>query len=71
MVLASGGWGVRTSLGDSVYLMDSPITIPATSSAMIGGEAIYAAALPGRPVIVQLTPALATNKLNAVTVRYE
>ena len=71
VVLASGGWGVRTSAGDSVYLMDTPVTIPATSSAAINGEAIYAAALPGRPLMVQLTPALATNKLNTVTVRYE
>ncbi|MEI8288673.1 MAG: hypothetical protein WCH99_04325 [Verrucomicrobiota bacterium] len=71
VVLTSGGWGVRTSAGDSVYLMDTPITIPAASSTMIGGEAIYAATLPGRPVMAQLTPALVTNKLNNVTVRYE
>jgi hypothetical protein len=71
VVLASGGWGVRTDVGDRVYLMDAPILTPAGTSAAINGEAIYVAALPGRPVRVQLTPALVTNKLNSVIGRYE
>jgi hypothetical protein len=71
VVLASGGWGVATSVGDSVYLMDTPVTIPATATAAINGEAIYVAALSGRPVLVKLSPAAATNQLNTVTARYE
>lgn len=71
VVLASGGWGVATSKGDSVYLMDTAVTIPATSTAAINGYSIYAANYSGRPVLVQLTPALGTNKLNSITAVYE
>ena len=72
VVLASGGWGVATSVGDPVYLMDTAVTIPigATTNA-INGEAIYVGALPGRPVRVVLTPALVTNRLNSVIGRAE
>jgi hypothetical protein len=72
VVLASGGWGVNTSVGDNVFLMDTPVTLPigATTNAA-NGDAIYVATLPGRPVRVVLTPAFSTNKLNAVVGRYE
>ena len=72
VVLASGGWGVSTGVGDDVYLMDTPVTVPvgATTNVM-NGEAIYVANLSGRPVRVVLTPSLSTNKLNSVIGRYE
>jgi hypothetical protein len=72
VVLASGGWGVATQIGDPVYLMDTATTIPVGAATnAINGEAIYVGALPGRPVRVVLTPASTTNKLNAVTGRSE
>lgn len=72
VVLASGGWGVATQVGDPVYLMDTPTTIPVGAATnAINGEAIYVGALPGRPVRVVMTPALATNRLNAVVGRSE
>jgi hypothetical protein len=71
VVLASGGWGVLTSPGDSVYLMDTAVTIPATATAAINGEAIYVATLPGRPVRVLLSPAEGTNQINSVTAHYD
>lgn len=68
VVLASGGWGVATSAGDSVYQMDSPVTLPiGATTNTANGVAIYVATLPGRPVRVVLTPALSTNKLNSIT----
>jgi hypothetical protein len=72
VVLASGGWGMATSVGDDVYLMDTPVAVPigATTNAM-NGDALYVANLVARPVLVKLTPALATNKLNSVVGRYE
>jgi hypothetical protein len=72
VVLASGGWGVATSVGDSVYLMDTAVTIPigATTNAQ-NGEAIYVAKLVGRPVRAVLTPSLATNKINSAVAHYE
>ena len=71
-IVIAGGWGVAASVGDNVFLMDTPVTLPigATTNAA-NGDAIYVATLPGRPVRVVLTPAFSTNKLNAVVGRYE
>lgn len=72
VVLGSGGWGVATVVGDPVFLMDTPVTLPiGAATNAINGEAIYVSALPGRPVRVVLTPALATNKLVNAVGRYE
>ena len=78
VVLNSGGWGVATTVGDSVYLMGTATTFAAaaassgtTTSAAANGEAIYVAAYQGRPVSVTLTPALVTNKLNNVVAHYD
>lgn len=72
VVLASGGWGVATTVGDNVYLMDTPVTLPVGATTnWASGSAIYSSTLIGRPVRVQLTPSLVTNKLNGVTARYE
>ena len=78
VVLASGGWGVASSVGDSVYLMGTATTLPSpaassgtTTTAAVNGEAIYVASYQGRPVSVTITPALVTNKLNTVIVHYD
>ena len=78
VVLNSGGWAVASSAGDSIYLMGTATTTPApaassgsTTSAAVNGEAIYVGTLGGRPVTVTITPAFATNKLNAVTAHYD
>jgi hypothetical protein len=78
IVLASGGWGVIASPGDSIYLMSSAVTIAApaaasgtTTSATISGEALYVGQYSGRPVTVKITPAFATNKLSSVTAHYD
>jgi len=71
VVLASGGFGTATTVSDSVYVMTAPVTLPigaATNS--LNGDAIFVGS-GGRPVRVVLTPALNTNRLNAVTGRYE
>lgn len=67
VVMTTGGWGVIASPGDNIYIMDTAVTIPvkAESSAQ-NGYAIYSAALPGRPVMVSLGAASATNKLYSV-----
>ena len=72
VVLTTGGWGVATSIGDEIFVMDTAVTIPigATTNYM-GGDAIYVANLPNRPVWVQLSPATTTNRLNSVTARME
>lgn len=72
VVLASGGWGVATSVGDSVYLMDTPVTLPiGATTNWQSGFSIYAATYAGRPVRAVLTPALSTNRLNSITAIYE
>lgn len=72
VVLASGGFGVSSSVNDPVYLMSSATTIPVgqTTNAL-SGFSVFAADNPGRPVRVVLTPALSTNRLNSVTAVYE
>ena len=72
IVLTSGGFGVATSIGDDVFIMDTPVTIPvkAESSAQ-NGDAIYSAALSGRPILVKLGTASTTNKLYSVVSKSE
>ena len=71
VVLATGGWGVIASVGDSIYVMgQSPATrfIGATTNAF-DGDAIYVGNY-GRPVTVLLSPVSAFNSLN-VSVHYD
>jgi hypothetical protein len=77
VVLASGGWGVATSVGDEVELMSSATTIPApaaasgsTTTAAMSGDAIFVGNY-GRIVSATITPALVTNKLNSVSAHYD
>lgn len=71
IVLASGGWGVTVAIDDAVYQMStaSTVLVGATTNA-VNGEAIYVGNY-GRPVRIQLTPALATNRITTATARYE
>jgi len=68
----SAAIGLALPANTEVFLMSSATTIPigATTNAA-NGEAIYVSGLPGRPVRAVLSPALVTNKLNAVVARYE
>lgn len=72
VVLASGGWGVAASVGDAIYQMNSPMTLTEgqTTNAM-NGEAVFVSSLPGRPVMIKLTPALVTNSIPLAVARYE
>ena len=71
VVLGSGGFGVATSVGDPVYLMTSAQVIPlGVGTNWVNSEAIYIGN-PGRPVWLQLGPALVTNKLYSVVGKYE
>jgi len=71
VVLATGGWGVATSIGDDVYLMSSLTSWPVgVGTNVISGDAVYVGNY-GRPVIVQLGLALATNKLYSVSAHYD
>lgn len=72
VVVGSGGFGVATSVGDSLYQMGTATTVPvgATTNFM-SGEALYVGTYQGRPVRVVLTPALVTNILNSVTAHYD
>lgn len=72
VVLASGGWGTNTSVGDTVYLMGNTTTLPVGATTNFqSGTALFSASYPGRPIRAQLTPALTTNKLNSVIFRRE
>lgn len=71
IILGSGGFGTITRAGDSLYTMGE------TNSVFIGattnwqnGEALYVGNV-GRPIKVQLTPALTTNRIRQATAKYE
>lgn len=77
VVLASGGWGVATAVGDEVELMSSATTIPApaaannaTTTAAISGDALFVGNY-GRIVAETITPAFSTNKLNSTSAHYD
>ncbi len=64
VVLASGGWGTNTTVGDDVFIMDTPVNLPiGATTNFSSGFSLYSCSYKGRPMLVQLTPALATNKL--------
>lgn len=72
VVLASGGFGVSSTVGDKVFQMSAATTVPVGAATnILSGYSIYAAAYAGRPVRVVLTPALGTNRLNSVSAIYE
>lgn len=71
IVLATGGWGVIASPGDSIYVMGQSTAtryVGATTNAT-DGDAIYVGNY-GRPVTVLLSPVSAFNSLN-VSVHYD
>lgn len=71
VVLSSGGWGVLPTIGDSVYVMSTPVTLPVGAATnAINGDAIFIGNY-GRPVRVQLTTPLATNNILAASGKYE
>ena len=68
-VLASGGWGVAPSVGDSIYQLGTASTIPVgLGTNAVNGNCIFAGE-PGRPIVVWLGPAGLTNYISA-TVEY-
>jgi hypothetical protein len=70
-VFGSGAFGVLSSVNDSIYFLGASNSIPiGAGTNSINGEAIYVGEV-GRPVYIQLTPALATNRLNTVIGRAE
>lgn len=72
VVLASGGWGVATSAGDQVFLMDTPVTVPVgVGTNAVNGDAIYVTALTGRPLRLVVTPCLASNRIYSAVAKYE
>ena len=72
LVLASGGFGTNTSIGDTVYLMGNTTTLPVGATTNFqSGVALFSATYNGRPIRVQLTPASTTNRLYSVIFRRE
>ncbi|MGH8022433.1 MAG: hypothetical protein ACRED1_02545, partial [Limisphaerales bacterium] len=71
VVTGSGGFGVSPTVGDSLYLMTGPQSwyAGATTNAL-NGDDIFSGNY-GRPVMVQLGPATATNRLNSVSAHYD
>lgn len=71
VVLSGNGFNVATTAGDSFYLMSTPATLPVGAATdVLNGDALFVGNR-ARPVRVQLTPALATNKINTASGRYE
>lgn len=71
VVVGAGGFGVSSSVGDSVYQMGNSVSVPiGATTNWQNGEALYVASLPGRPVRAGLSPAASTNRLT-LTARYE
>ncbi|MGH7942402.1 MAG: hypothetical protein ACREE6_04525 [Limisphaerales bacterium] len=71
VVTGTGGFGVVPSVGDPLYLMTAPQSwfAGATTNAL-NGDDIFSGNF-GRPVIVQLGPATATNRLNSISAHYD
>jgi hypothetical protein len=71
LFLPAGGFGVAAAIGDEIYLMSAATTVPVGATTnWQNGEALFVGTV-GRPVRVLLTPALATNRINAAVARYE
>ena len=71
IVLGANGWNTAANSGSSIYQMSAPATVPVGNTTnSLFSNALYAAP-PGRPLTVTLTPALQTNRLNAVSGRYQ
>ncbi|MGA2750725.1 MAG: hypothetical protein ABSG59_18290 [Verrucomicrobiota bacterium] len=71
VVIGTGGWGIATSVGDNLYQMGPVSSIPvgmATNS--LNGDDIFSANY-GRPLLLQLTPAYATNMLYTASTHYD
>ena len=71
IVVAGGGFGVASSVGDDIYLMGQSTATRYVGSGTnaFDGAAIYVAN-PGRPLTIGIAPGNVTNRLTA-TVRYE
>lgn len=70
LVLASGGWGVNSSVNDDVYQMAAPQVIyTGAGTNALNGVAIFVANQ-GRPVIVSTSTPFTTNRLSSVTAQY-
>ena len=72
IVLASGGWGISAAANADIYQMSAATSpyVVGNSTNWLNGEAIYVGNQ-GRPVMVKLSPALATNQIISATGRYE
>ena len=71
-MLAAGGFGSAVSANDDVYVLGAAgqsLTVGAATNSL-NGEAIYVGNY-GRPVVVKLTPALTTNRINSISVHYD
>jgi len=71
VVLASGGWGVASTVGDDIFQMSSTnyLFIGAATNG-VNGDAIFVGNY-GRPVLIRLTPALVTNAIPLVSAHYD
>lgn len=71
VVLNTGGFGVVPSVGDPVYLM-GPATYwqAGATTNSLDGDDIYSGNY-GRPVMVTLGPATATNRLSSISAHYD
>jgi hypothetical protein len=73
VAVSSGGFGVLPLIGDEIYLMGSVTSFPGGTTNTIlniSGDDIYSGNY-GRPVQVQLTPALATNNIYSASAHYD
>lgn len=72
IVLATGGFGVATSVGDNLYVLNTAVQLPVGATTnVVNGEALFVTALTGRPLLVQIPQVSVTNRLFNVTVHYD
>jgi hypothetical protein len=70
-VVGTGAWGVVAQPGSSIYEMTPPTTIiVGAGTNELSGDDIYSGNY-GRPVLVQLGPVTATNRLSTVSWHYD
>ena len=71
VVLGSGGWGVAATVYSDIYQMGTATTFTVGNNTnSINGDAIYVGNY-GRPLILSLTPALATNRIITASTHYD